>query len=156
MASSSNQQFTDPWQELIDQLVFQVYYRLLGMAPVLTDYQTTLGAVEWVASNIRGGTVSEVVKGRVAQWDGLEVTPGISGSPTMSLWVSGLYEGKVAPLGGSKAAQKRTLLVRKGWWTLYLPNRLGIASRVQTFRAPVGLLSRRKAAPELEQQQATS
>lgn len=140
--------YSDPWQELVDQLVFQVYYRLLGMAPVLTGYQTTLGAVEWVASNIRGGTVSEVVKGRLAQWDGLDVTPGVQGSPTMSLWVAGILER-----AGQKAAQHRTLLVRKGWWTLYLPNRLGLATKVQTFRAPVGglLRSRPLAAPTVSQ-----
>ncbi|MEM0011098.1 MAG: hypothetical protein QXT84_05345 [Candidatus Bathyarchaeia archaeon] len=116
--------YSNPYQEIINRLVYQVYYRLLGMAPVLTDYGTTVSSAEWVAANIRGGTVSEVVRGRIAQWDGLAIAPDAPSSPLMSLWIIGLAE---------RTTQKRSLLVRKGFWTLYLPDTFKLPTTLQTF-----------------------
>jgi hypothetical protein len=118
--------YSNAWEEIVNRLLYQVYYRLLGMAPVLNSYRTTLAAAEWLAANIRGGKVSQVIVGRVAQWDDIAVTPGVPGSPTMSIWIIGLDE---------RAQQSRTLLLRKGFWTLYLPNIFNVGTTVQTFRA---------------------
>jgi hypothetical protein len=124
---SSNQLYENAWQEIVDSLIKQVYYRLLGAVPVLTDFDTTYAACQYLSAKERGGIVSIVVPGRLAQWDGLEIAPGLEGTPTMGMWIIGIF---------SRTQQKRTLLLRKGWWTLYLPNYVGAATLIQTIKAP--------------------
>ena len=123
----SQQAFQNAWEEIINNLVYQVYYRLLGMVEVLADFDTTVSACQYLAEHVRGGEISTVRTGRVAQWDGLQIAPGLPETPTMSIWIVGLFD---------RTNQKRSLLLRKGWWTLYLPNYVGAATRIQTFRAP--------------------
>jgi hypothetical protein len=121
--------YTDAWQYIVDRALWQVYYRLLGAVPVLTDFNTVVEACEWLAANVRGGTVSllRAAPHRIAQWDGLTISPDLPDSTTFSIWIIGLFEN---------APQKRTLLLRKGFWTLYLPNYVGVASIMQSLRAP--------------------
>ena len=122
--------YTDAWQYIVDRALWQVYYRLLGVVPVLAGFDTVVKACEWLAANERGGTVSLVkaAPNRIAQWDDIAIAPDLPDSQTFSIWIIGLFEN---------APQKRSLLLRKGFWTLYLPNYVGVASVAQSIRAPV-------------------
>jgi hypothetical protein len=108
------------YQDIIDRAVFQVYYRQLGTVALHFGVNTSFPACQYLADRSRGGKVSWVVPGAFGQWDGLQVTPGYSDSPLMSLWFF-----------GSAYLQKNTVFVRKGFWTLYLPDKL--ANKVVSF-----------------------
>ena len=130
----SDVQYTDEWQEIVDWLLYQAYYRLLGVVEVLTDFDTLVNAAQWLAEHERGGDVSIVIPGRLAQWDGLRVAPPFD-EPKMSVWLIGFRLYDSLP----EKVQHRSLILRKGWWTLYvipLPDVLGVATAVQTFRLP--------------------
>jgi len=98
-------------EDILNQVVFQAYYRQLGMVSLHFGVDALYSAAEYLANGSRGGTLSWVLPGRLAQWDEVIVAPGFSDSPTISLW-----------LVGSLYRQRNTVLVRKGWWTLYLPS----------------------------------
>jgi hypothetical protein len=98
-------------QEILSEALFQVYYRQMGTVALHFGVSTIYEAAQYLATTPRGGTLSWLLNGRLAQWNDVIVAPGYSDSPTISLW-----------LGGSASRQKNTVLVRKGWWTFYLPS----------------------------------
>ncbi len=114
---------TNPEQEVLNQVVFQTYYRQLGIVSIHFGVADVYAAAQALSATPRGGTVTWVVQDRVFQWDGVRITPQFDTSPVMSMW-----------LFGGKNREKNTVLTRKGFWTLYFPNVLGVAGLIQTFR----------------------
>lgn len=101
--------YPNPAAGVLDGVLFQVYYRQMGIVAVNFGNDEVLAAAQWLSQNGRGGTVSRVGKGRLLQWNGVVVAPGVAGSPLMDIW-----------LVGGKYAQRNTVLVRKGFWSFYL------------------------------------
>ena len=92
------------WVPVIDNLLWQVYYRILSFisfhGPVDEAYQAAK-----LLSETKGGEVYWVIPDRVFRWDDVEVSPGI----TMKVWFL-----------GSAIRRKNTVMFRRGWWALYL------------------------------------
>ena len=55
-------QYTAAWQEIVDRLIYQAYYRLLGVVEVLTDFDTLVDKFMYVIRLL--GPVVGVVRGR--------------------------------------------------------------------------------------------
>jgi hypothetical protein len=116
--------YPDAAAGVVDGVLFQTWYRQLGMVSINIGTLRAYAAAQWLAANGRGGTVSWVLPGRIFQWNVLVVAPGIPGSETMDVW---FY--------GSKALQQNTVLTRKGFWSLNLfpaltAYRLSITTRI--------------------------
>jgi hypothetical protein len=103
-------------ESILNSALFQVYYRQLGIVSLNFGINDIFTAATYLAANGRGGTVSWVALNRVAQWQGVIVAPGYSDSPTIDLW-----------LVGGQTFNKNTVLIRKGFWYLYLPNIISAA-----------------------------
>jgi hypothetical protein len=91
-------------QEIVDAVLWQVYYRTFGMVGIHIGVTDTYNAAQWLAANGRGGQVRWLVPNRVFLWSGMAVTPGISGSGTMSA------------LFGGTGLQFDTAIARVGFW----------------------------------------
>jgi hypothetical protein len=102
-------QYEDAAQALLDNVLFQVSYRQLGMVALHRGIDTVVAAAQWLAANGRGGTVSWQIPGRLALWSGIAVTPGVPGSPVIDVWMF-----------GAALTQWNTVLVRRGFWQLYV------------------------------------
>jgi hypothetical protein len=103
-------QMSEPWARwvpILDGLVFQAYYRVLSFVSIHAPVSEVYEAARHLAETKRGGEVYWVVEGRVARWDGLDVSPPYG--VTMNVW-----------LFGAKLRGKNTVLARRGWWSLYL------------------------------------
>jgi len=110
-------------EEILDKVLFQVYYRQLGMVALHFGTEKIYQAAVNLSNGPRRGKVSWVNEGRIFQWDDILVSPGLPDTPKISAWFV-----------GSAIRQKNTACIRKGWWTLYLPESV---SRVfTTFRFP--------------------
>lgn len=101
--------YPDPTAAVIDQILLQTWYRQLGMVAVHYGIAKAHAAAEWLAANGRGGSVRWLVPGRVALWSGIQVTPGVAGSPLMNVY-----------LLGAALTQWNTVVVRQGFWELYI------------------------------------
>jgi len=114
----SEVQVQDALEDILSRVTFQVYYRQLGAVSVHFGSQAVYEAARYLSTTRMGGSVDWVVEGWVGEWDDLTVVPNFPDtSPRISLW-----------LFGSFPRQRNTVLVRKGWWTLYLP--AGVERRV--------------------------
>jgi hypothetical protein len=110
------------WVEPLDNLVFQCWYRVLSFVSIHAPIQEVYQAAQYIAANIRGGTLYWVVKDYVARWENLDINPpyGIY----ITIWLSGLSNGK------------NTILCRVGWWTLYVFQSMGRAqNRIITLES---------------------
>lgn len=102
-------------QALIDSLADQIYYRGPGLVPTHLGISRSYAAAQWVAANIRGGTVSWVVPGRAFEWRGIATAPGLPDSETMD-----------AIFVGSPLFQLNTAVMRtRGFIREQLSNRFG-------------------------------
>ncbi|MCJ7816750.1 MAG: hypothetical protein MUP55_02730 [Candidatus Aenigmarchaeota archaeon] len=120
---------TEPeFAPIVDSLILQVYYRTLGTVSIHTGISNIYKACEYLAATKRKGTLYWVVEHRIANWENLEVSPGI----TMTIRIF-----------GSELRGKNTVLLRKGFFTSYivdLPD-LGIkrfALVFGTYKPPIG------------------
>lgn len=102
------------WIEMLDNLVFQAWYRVLSFVSIHAPIAEVYQAAQYIALNHRGGDVFWVVNGFVARWENLDVNPphGVK----MTIWMWGNSNGK------------NTVLSRVGWWGLYL---FDTAKRIQ-------------------------
>lgn len=99
----------EPWRKyvpVIDHLLWQAYYRVLGFISFPAPVDESFQAVQNLSEQL-GGKVYWVptLEGRVFRWDDVEFSPGLK----MGLWFV-----------GSKIRGKNTVMCRRGWWTLYL------------------------------------
>jgi len=101
--------YQDADQALLDSVIFQCWYRQLGIVSINIGTGRVYPAARYLAANGRGGSLSWVSTGRVMQWNDVVVAPGLPDSPVVSMW---LY--------GSAALQHNTVLTRKGFWSLDL------------------------------------
>ena len=115
--------YQTPAEAVVDNVLFQVFYRQLGVVSVNFGTGDVYQAAQYLAAHGRGGSVSWVETGRLAQWDGLYVTPGVSGSPAIDVWMF-----------GSKGLQHNTVLLRKGFWSFDLFPRVTAARLALTTR----------------------
>jgi len=120
--------YPDAVTGVVDGVLFQVFYRQMGIVAVNFGTGDVYAAAEWLSQNGRGGTVSWLSAGRVVQWNGMAVAPGIDGSPTMDIW-----------LVGGAVTQRNTVLIRKGFWSFYLFPRVTAARLVITTRIVAAL-----------------
>lgn len=94
----------ETWVPIIDQLIWQVYYRILSFisyhGPIDEAYEATK-----ILTGKRGGEVYWVVPDRVFRWDSVTVSPGIK----INIWFM-----------GSALRRKNTCMARVGWWTLWI------------------------------------
>lgn len=115
------------WVPVVDSILFQVFYRTLGTASLHGSILDIYKACEYISATKRKGTLYWVVEHRIANWENLEVSPGI----TMTIRIF-----------GSEIHHKNTVLLRKGFFTSYLidlPD-LGLhtlASRFGTYIPPI-------------------
>lgn len=101
--------YPDAATGVLDGVIFQTFYRQLGIVSINFTPREVYAAAQWLAANGRGGTVSVVGRGRLFQWDGLAVAPEVPGSPTIDVWLAAW-----TPLANNVA------LIRKGFWSLDL------------------------------------
>jgi putative lipase involved disintegration of autophagic bodies len=112
--------YQDANQEIVDSVIWQVYYRTVGAVGIHIGVKDSYPAAQWLAANGRGGTVSWLVPGRLFVWLGINVTPGEPNSPQMG-----------ALFAGSGLANLDTGIIRVGFWAPILWRRLvGGASRL--------------------------
>ena len=101
--------YQDADQAVVDQLLLQAYYRQLGLVALHTGINRVHDAAVWLSQNGRDGSVKWLVPGRVLLWTGVTVAPNVSGSPTMDVYIF-----------GAALTQWNSVMVRRGWWELYL------------------------------------
>lgn len=100
----------EDWEKLlpvITRLLWQTYYRIFGMISFHATVWDSYNAAKWLSDNpyllhSHNGQVSWVIENRVFIWEDVEVSPGI----IMTVWFFG--------------GPRNTVMVRRGWWTLYL------------------------------------
>lgn len=104
MAEEGSPAQWEKWVPVIDRLLWQAYYRILSFisyhAPIDESYEASKSL-----SGTRGGEVYWVIPNRVFRWDNVEISPGIK----LTVWFF-----------GSALRKKNTVMVRRGWWALYL------------------------------------
>ncbi len=121
MSSNLSQAFLE---STVDKLLFQSYYRGLGIVSIHAPLSAVFPAALSLSGRRRGGDIEWVVPGRLAVWFDLVVDPDVSGGPTMSVW-----------LLRSVVGDKNVAIVRFGWWADYtLPNIPGAARLENAFK----------------------
>lgn len=98
---------SDKWLPVISRLLWQVYYRVLGLVSYHADINESFKAATYLSQNnylgnTFGGNVYWVVEGSVFRWDDVELAPEIK----MNVWFFG--------------RQRNTVMARRGWWALYV------------------------------------
>ena len=92
------------WAPVIERLLWQCYYRIFSFisyhAPVDESYQAAESLTE-----TKGGEVYWVIPDRIFRWDNVQISPGIK----ITVWFF-----------GSALRRKNTVMVRRGFWSLYL------------------------------------
>lgn len=107
----AEQEAWERWIPVIEKLLWQCYYRVLSFisfpAPIDESYEAVqyLSELERPLLHDYGGEVHWVSEPRVFRWDDLELTPEIK----MGVWFM-----------GSALRRKNSVMIRRGWWTLYL------------------------------------
>lgn len=91
---------------ILSSALFQVFYRQLGMISLHIGVKAMVESARRLQPE-RGGEIDEILPERVYQWRGVEVFPGTG--MRMNVW-----------LVGSAMRQKNCLLMRVGWWTLWV------------------------------------
>jgi len=94
----------EKWIPVIENLLWQVYYRILSFVSFHGPIDEAYEAAKFL-SGTRGGEVYWVIPDRVFRWDDVEVSPDI----TMKVWFF-----------GSAIRRRNTVMARRGWWALYL------------------------------------
>jgi hypothetical protein len=94
------------WTPVIKKLLWQAYYRILGLISFHGPIEESFEATKAMSEREYGGDVYWVLEGRVFRWDDVEISPGI----TMKIWFIG--------------TRGNTVMLRRGWWSLYLVQEL--------------------------------
>lgn len=88
---------------ILQAVLFQVYYRQLGMVSIHIPIKDMIEAANRLKPQ-RGGTIQEIRKNMVYRWVDVEAFP--NSNARMTVWM----------IGGSR----NTAFIRVGWWKLYL------------------------------------
>jgi hypothetical protein len=96
---------SNKWVNLVDSILFQVYYRTLGMVSLHGPVEEIYEACEILQKGKRGGNLYWVITDRIANWEDVKVADEI----TMTVRIF-----------GSAIRGKNTVFMRKGFFTSYL------------------------------------